>query len=107
MARQAHQENQRRDVKRWTPQEDETLLRYVRARPQNLHYVFMMVSEELGRTPTAVQAHWYSVLSKKPNNWCFFTASPHHVSRNRKNGEGVPSTSSIWHRLMNVLRSFC
>lgn len=105
MTRQANNNNERRDLKRWTPQEDERLLRHVKARPQNLHLCFTMVAEEIGRTPTAVQAHWYAVVSKKPNAWCFFTASPHHVSKNRKNGMGVESNSSIWRRLMAVLRN--
>jgi hypothetical protein len=63
-----------------------------------------MVAEEIGRTDKAVAAHWYSVLSKKPEAMCFFTASPPHVSRNRKNGMGVESNGSIWIRLKAVIR---
>lgn len=97
--------NQRRDLRRWTMEEDARLLRQVRAFPQNLHKCFVIVSEEIGRTDKAVAAHWYSVLSKKPESLCFFTASPKHVSRNRKNGMGVESSAGIWRRLMNVLRN--
>lgn len=94
---------------RWSTEEDAVLLRYVRNYPHNLHKAFLLVSEQLTdsgtpRTPTGVQAHWYSVLSKKPEALCFFTASAKHVSRNRKNGMGVESTPSIWRRLLNVIR---
>lgn len=94
---------------RWKPEEDEVLLRYVKANPQNLHRCFFLVAEHLSdeghqRTPTAVQAHWYSVLSRKEESLCFFTASAHHVSKNRKNGAGVQTSPSIWHRFLRVLR---
>ena len=97
--------NERRDCKRWTNNEDERLLRQVRAFPQNLHKCFVIVSEEIGRTPSAVAGHWYTSLSKKSEALCFFTASPKHVSRNRKNGMGVESNNSIWRRLMQVIRN--
>jgi hypothetical protein len=52
-----------------------------------------------------VSAHWYQSLSKKPEALCFFTASEKHVSRNRKNGAGVESNSSIWRRLVAAIRN--
>ena len=105
-----------RTNKRWNAEEDARLLRHVRATPQNLHHCFLMVSQELTeeweatgngcpRTPTAVAAHWYSVLSKQ-DNICFFTASPKHVSKNRKNGMGVESSNALWRGLMGLLRRF-
>lgn len=98
--------------RKWTSEEDQILLRYIKANPQNLHKCFLMVSEHLTesgspRTPQGVQAHWYTVLSKKDNvnSLCFFTASAKHVSKNRKNGAGVESNPGIWRRLITVLRS--
>lgn len=95
--------------KKWTAEEDQVLLRYVKSYPHNLHKCFLMVSEQLTdagypRTPTGVGAHWYTVLSKKPEALCFFTASAKHVSKNRKNGMGVESNQSIWRRLLNIIR---
>jgi hypothetical protein len=90
--------------KRWTLAEDERLVRQVKAFPQNLHKCFLMVAEELGRTESAVAGRWYQHVSKNPANVCFFTASPKHVSKNRKNGEGVETNNSIWRRLMNIIR---
>lgn len=92
------------NFRRWTEEEDARLLRQVRTFPQNLHKCFLMVSEETGRTPTAVQAHWYAVVSKKPEALCFFTASPHHISKNRKNGMGIATSESVWRRLLRVIR---
>ena len=98
-------QNNNKHCKKWTLEEDATLLRYVKARPQNLHKCFLAVAEQTGRTESAVQGRWYGKVSKDPKNICFFTASPKHVSRNRKNGMGEESTPSIWRRLMTVLRS--
>lgn len=91
--------------KRWIRQEDQVLFNQVRVYPQNLKKCFHIVAEELGRTPTAVQARWYAVTSKQPDNVAFFTASPRHVSKNRKNGMGVESNGHIWRRLMTVIRN--
>jgi hypothetical protein len=90
--------------RRWTRQEDDRLLRQVRTFPQNLHRCFVIVAEETGRTEGAVANHWYTVVSKKPEALCFFTASPRHVSKNRKNGMGTTSNGNIWRRLLAVIR---
>ena len=94
-----------RTSKKWTEEEEQRLIRQVRAFPQNLNKCFLIVSEEIERTPAAIASHWYSVTSKRPEVICFFTASAKHVAKNRKNGEGVPSNPSIWRRLLTVLRS--
>lgn len=90
--------------KKWTRQEDERLLRQVRVFPQNLHKCFMVVAEELERTEGAVANHWYTKVSKDPANLCFFTASPKHVSKNRKNGIGEKANMSIWRRFLRILK---
>lgn len=95
----------RRENKKWTTEEEALLLRQVRAFPQNLSKCFVIVSESTGRSKSAVANHWYTVVSKKPNATCFFTASPKHVSKNRKNGEGVESNRSIYQRLMSIIRN--
>lgn len=94
-----------RTNRKWTEEEDQRLLQQVRTFPQNLSKCFLIVAEVTGRTPGAVANHWYTVVSKKPNSTCFFTASPKHISRNRKNGKGVESTRTIWQRLMSIIRN--
>lgn len=96
---------QHNNSKRWTREEEMRLLDQVKAFPQNLSKCFLIVSEVTGRTPSAVAGHWYTKVSKDPTAICFFTASPQHVSRNRKNGAGVVSNRSIWSRLLNIIRS--
>ena len=91
--------------KKWNNNEEQLLLRTIRSFPQNLHKCFVLVAEQTGRTEKGVQAHWYTHTSKQPDAMCFFTASPKHVSKNRKNGMGVESNGSIWRRLMAVIRS--
>lgn len=92
--------------KRWERSEDLRLIRQVQAFPQNLHKCFVLVAQELGRTESGVAGRWYGHVSKDPANVCFFTASPKHVSKNRKNGMGEESNGSIWRRLMAIIKRF-
>lgn len=94
-----------RTYKKWTEEEDDRLLQQVKAFPQNLSKCFLIVSEVTGRSPKAVQARWYTVVSKKPNSTCFFTASSKSISRNRKNEKGTESNSTIWQRLLAIIRN--
>ena len=92
--------------RRWTSREDQKLLDQVRVFPQNLHRCFMIVAEETGRTPSAVAGRWYTKVSKRPEALCFFTASPRHVSKNRKNGIGIATSESIWRKFMRIINTF-
>lgn len=94
-------------LKRWTDEEDQKLIRQVMTYPQNLNRCFLMVAEETGRSKSAVAARWYSVLSKKPEVYCFFTASSTYVSRNRKNGVGVMTKPSIWQKFLSIIKGIC
>lgn len=89
--------------KRWTKEEDTRLLRQVRAFPQNLNKCFIIVGEELGRSTGAVAARWYQYLSKDPKNPIIVTASPFQKMFNRKNGKGMPSTPTLFKRLLKIL----
>lgn len=95
-----------RTIRKWSQLEDQKLLNQVRVFPQNLHKCFVIVSEEINRTPGAVANHWYTKVSKQPEALCFFTASPKHVSKNRKNGMGISTTESIWRKFMRILNTF-
>lgn len=97
---------ERQKPRRWTSEEDARLLRQIESFPQNLSRCFIIVAEELDRTPTSVSAHWYTVLSKKPGVCTLFTASAKHISVNRKNGMGKESTMGIWRRLLRAIRIF-
>lgn len=95
----------KKEIKRWTREEDKCLLNQVRVFPQNLTKCFMIVSEQINRSPGAVANHWYTKVSKDPDALVFFTASQKHVSRNRKNGAGVASTDNIWKKLVRIIRN--
>lgn len=94
--------------RKWTKEEDDILLRYVMAGVGNLNFCFIAVAEQIGRTPCAVSAHWYSVLSKREDVWAFFNASSKCILRNRKNGNvenkmGMPITQGFWKRLLSMV----
>lgn len=89
--------------RKWTPEEDAILSRYIDSSVTNLKACFLAVAEQTGRTPTAVTSHWYSVLSKREMH--FATISKSHIAKNRKNGEGVPITLSLWQRFLRLLES--
>ena len=91
--------------RKWTEEEERRLLQQVRAFPQNLSKCFLVVSEVIGRSPKAVELHWYNVLSKDPNCTCFLTASPKQILKNRKNSKGVKSNRNIWQRILSIIRN--
>jgi len=90
-------------ARKWTEAEDDRLYRQVKAFPQNLHKCFLMVAEELGRTPGAVESRWYTYVSRKPQYAGFVTLSAQHKSLNRKNGTGEPSTEGVFNRVLRLL----
>lgn len=95
----------RRTNRKWTKEEDDRLLRQIRAFPQNLHWCFVMVAEELGRSDKAIAAHWYQKLSKQPDALAFATLSAKHLSKNRKNGMGVETPPSLWRRFLTLIKN--
>ena len=97
--------NKRKPSKRWTADEDKILLQQIDAFPHNLSKCFMVVSEMTGRSKNAVQAHWYTVLSKRDDVWKFVTLSASHCSKNRKNGAGEQSSVSIWNKVLSIVKA--
>lgn len=92
-------------MRKWTTEEDNRLLRQIEAFPQNLSRCFIIVADEIGRTPTACAARWYTYLSKRPDVTLYATISKHNLSRNRKNSQGVEISTSIWSRFMTLIRN--
>jgi len=89
--------------RKWTAEEESKLFAQIKAFPQNLSKCFLLVAEDIGRSPSAVQAHWYTVTSKKPQYVGFVTVSGKHKSVNRKNGMGERSTEGIFKRILRLL----
>jgi hypothetical protein len=89
--------------RRWTEAEDKKVFKQVSTFPQNLAKCFILVSEDLGRTPGSVAYRWYIHISKDPRYLGFFTASSKHLSRNRKNGFGVPIKETVWQKFLKLI----
>lgn len=96
----------KRTLRRWSSSEEKILLNQIRVFPQNLARCFSIVAEETGRTPLAVANHWYTKVSKNPEALCFFTASPRHIAKNRKNGMGITTTENLWRKFMRIINIF-
>lgn len=93
--------------RRWTKEEEETLVQAVKANPQNLSLAFKLVAKSLNRTPNAVQFKWYDKVKK--DSICFVTISQ---SKKLKNGKvstqqskntPLKSTKSIWIKIKKLL----
>ena len=91
--------------KKWTEEEDAILLNKVKTSSVNLAKCFLVLAEELQRSPKSVAHRWYTVVSKREGVCAFGVISSRHFSKNRKNGEGVPITSSLWRRFLNLIRN--
>ena len=89
--------------KRWTAQEDMIVVSEVKNSPTNLKAAFEKASKITGRSKNASMVRWYNVLSKDKANACFVTISGKHQSLNRKNGDGIKCSTSIFTRVLKIL----
>ena len=88
---------------RWTAADEEVLINNVRENVTNLAKAFRQTSKELQRSTLACSAHWYANTSIKSGHCLFVTLSGKHVSVNRKNGKGKPSSMPLYKRVLRVL----
>lgn len=96
-------QNERQST-RWTHDEDSMLLNQIRVFPHNLNKCFHIVAQQTGRSPGAVSAHWYQVLSKKDDICEMFLVYRNGVVKNRKQGMGVSTSSSLWCRILRLIK---
>ena len=89
--------------KRWTAQEDTIVVLAVKDSPTNLKAAFKVAGKKTGRSEGACSYRWYTILSKDKANACFVTVSSKHQSLNRKNGDGVKCSTSIFTRVLKIL----
>ena len=90
--------------RRYTPEEDATILSCIEASPHNLHMSFITVSKLIDRTPEAVAQHWYECLRKKDP--VYMLVSRKHVIRNGKNLMGDTARPTVWQRLLSAIKNF-
>ena len=95
----------KKQVKRWTDAEDKVLLDTLRVYGhKGNHYCFMIVAEQTGRSIGGVQAHWYTVLSRKDDVWIGSYITENNITKNRKNGVGVQAPSGMWSRVLRMIK---
>ena len=71
--------------KRWTAQEDTIVVSAVKDSPTNLKAAFKVAGKKTGRSEGACSNRWYTVLL------------------NRKNGDGIKCSTSIFTRVLKIL----
>lgn len=74
----------RERVLKWTPDEDETLLRNIEKNPHNIMAACRKTEAEIGRGANACRARFCYIRSKNPNNPLFFTVGRKKAVTNRK-----------------------
>ena len=94
--------NQKRKSRKWTQADEDRLIANVKNNVTNLTKAFKVTSKEIGRTEKACCYHWYRYTSKGKHT-LLITMSGKHLSVNRKNGKGKPSSLSLYKRILSFL----
>lgn len=97
-------------AKKWTKEEEELLVKTVKANFHNLSKAFREVANQIGRSEYAVTLHWYR--KTRLSATCFVAVSQESKIPNGKNY--VPecghtktpntSTKSLWERIKKLLK---
>lgn len=95
--------------RKWTKEEEELLVKTVKANFHNLAEAFRKVSEQTGRSKDAVCHHWY--YKTRLNSTCFIAISKDNKMHNGKNyvpdcGHNTSPTTSnktLWGKIKALL----
>jgi hypothetical protein len=95
--------------RKWTKEEEELLVKTVKANFHNLTSAFEEVANSTGRSKKAVRLHWYN--KTRLTSTCFVAVSQDTKMRNSKNyvpncgHTKTPSTSNktLWEKLKALL----
>ena len=82
-------------AKRYTKEEEELILDYIRRNPKNISQACREAAKELGRTPNAVSARYYTLL--KDENLVYTIITPKVVVTNNSNKGRT--TKVVWKAL--------
>ena len=89
--------------KLWTIEEDQYLIDHLKSYSYNLQKGFLIASQHLNRTSTAISCRWYTKLSKQTP--IFMVASSKKATINRKNSENtIRSNNSIWNKIKRLFK---
>lgn len=97
--------------RRWTKEEDETLVQVIKDHPHNRSEAFNIAASILDRTVSAIAQRWYGVLSNPESSkykGCCFTMlgeASSLVNRSMVTPKVVPMDHkpSIWYRIKKLL----
>jgi hypothetical protein len=91
--------------KRWSTEEEQVVIDLIIQNPNNLNKAFRRAAIILNRTPYSCKLRWYKYLSKRETTpVCFVTIGKKNKSINSKNGKSIKSTTTIWRKILNLLK---
>lgn len=91
--------------RRWTAEEDSTLLTEVSKSPQNLREAFEAAGELIDRTPNACAFRWYSSVRHNTSSIAFTLVGAHGASKNSKLGGDTKKVSkTLWERIKALFK---
>lgn len=92
-------------TRRWTAEEDSTLLTEVSKSPENLQKAFKITGELVNRTPNACAYRWYSSVRHNTSSIAFTLVGAHGASKNSKiGGDTKKVNKTLWERIKSLFK---
>lgn len=92
----------KKTINRWTSGEEDILIKHIEDNVTNLKKAFEITSKEIQRSVPAIANHWYKNTSIHSGHCLFVTLSGKHISINRKNGKGTPSSLPLYKKVLKI-----
>lgn len=101
-----------RKFKRWTQEEDQVLVHFIKEEPLNKKAAFKKAAELLNRDVYSCKNRWYTALSNPESKYyvgaCFtmlgIAAATVNRTRYSKKIQPIKIKESIWTRILKLLR---
>lgn len=94
-------------IRRWTPQEDRTLIKQIELHPNSRKAAFEATARLLDRTVSGVANRWYTIVSLRTDTLCFATVSKTQQVNNRsratRKAPAKKRTENWWKKVMKLL----
>lgn len=94
--------------KNYTQEEEQIIIEEINNSAYNIQQACRNAAERIGRTPKAIEQHWYKVTSKSET--CYLLVSKRTKTTNRKRcvantfNATSSNSSSIWKKILKFLR---
>ena len=91
--------------KNYTQEEEQIIIEEINNSVYNIQQACRNAAERIGRTPKAIEQHWYKVTSKSET--CYLLIGKRNKTKNRKvivdNSDTIThSSSSIWKKILKL-----